>query len=150
LATKQAAITVPSSFLDGTLKFVELASFTVKRAKDEVDVHRSNQKRAADLRPSLLAFLMKEGFVAANQKEAADAMLGSHAETMQLLKSAIDKLVEARSTQQKQAGDLGRGEGPKEATDAYNSTTDMYVGRRTSEMKESDKVMMKILDPPTR
>lgn len=140
-------------FIDGTLKFVEVASFGMKRACDELVVHRSMQKKASDLAPEVLAFMLKTGAVREDQKDAAAAMLGSHAETLQLLKSAVDELFKLRSGQaQKKAGDLGRGVDDPNAKQAgdYDSMTDPHVGRKTSQKKASDLAILKVLDQPDR
>lgn len=132
-------------FLDNVLSFVEVGSTAVKRAMDEVTVHRQSQKRAADLRSSLLDHMVASGVVAGHQKQAADAMLGSHAETMQLLKAAVDKIVELRKdVNAKTAGDLGTPDGKGRALSSeYNSLTNPFVGAKTAELKESDMHLLK-------
>lgn len=134
-------------FLDNVLSFVEVGSTAVKRAVDEVTIHRQAQKRAADLRASLLAHMVASGVVPEIQKQAADSMLGSHAETMQLLKAAVDKIVELRrEVTTKTAKDLGspdtRGNGPA-GTGGYNSLTSPHVGQKTAELKESDLPLLR-------
>ena len=132
-------------FLDSVLTFVEVGSTTVKRAMDEVSVHRQGQKRAADLRGTLLDHMVASGVVAGHQKEAAEAMLGSHAETMQLLKAAVDKIVDLRKdVNAKTAGDLGAPEGKgRQTSGSYNSLTTPHVGAKTAELKESDMHLLK-------
>lgn len=133
-------------FLDNVLTMVEVGSTTVKRAMDEVIVHRQAQKRAADLSGALLEHMVASGVIAGHQKEAAAAMLGSHAETMQLLKSAVDKIAELRKqVNAKTAGDLGTPESGRTVagTPGYNSLTNPHVGAKTAELKESDLPLLK-------
>lgn len=137
--------------LDGTLQFVELGSFTVKRACDELTVHRSMQKKASELAPEVLDLLVKTQAVQPGQKSAAAAMLGSHAETLQLLKSAVEELHKARGQLTKRAGDLGRGVDDRPAGEpAYDSLSDPFVGRKTSQKKASDLAILSVLDAPGR
>lgn len=134
-----------SGVIDASLKFVELASHTVKRAGDEITVHRQQQKRAADLAAPVLNLLVSTGAVRAEQRDAAAAMLGSHAETLSLLKTAVERLAEAR---QKKAGDLGDGVDDAQPTTAYDSLADSYAGRKTSQKKASDLAILAVLNEP--
>jgi hypothetical protein len=153
-------VTVPSSLLDNVVQYVEASSMTAKRAIDEVEVHRQSQKRAADLRPPLLDFLVTSGLVRADQKEAAEAMLGSHAETMQLLKAACDRLVAMRNEKKAgvepgQAVEPGQSQpggertplalGGTEKQGSYNSFDDPVVGRKTNLVKESDRAFLALI-----
>lgn len=152
-------------FLDTNLKFIEVGSALVKKAMDEIEVHRTSQKRAADLRGPLLDFLVQNGFIAEHQKQAAEAMLASHAESLQLLKAMGEKFAEyKKQTSIKEAAALGKGESEKRAglggsgtttpvpngNGQYDSLSDPFVGRKTSEKKASDLALMKVLDPPAR
>lgn len=147
---KNANMIVPASLLDSTLQFINIASLTAKRAIDEVEVHRNAQKRAADLVPPLLEHMVAGGVIDGRRKEAAAAMLGSHAETLQLLKAAVDKLIEKDRELTKLSHDrLGEGVDPASIGLAggsgrsngqnYNSLEDPMIGRRTSEIRESDR-----------
>lgn len=153
-------ITVPSSLLDNMIRYVEVSSFLGKRALDEIEVHRRAQKRASDLRGALLNYMIDVGVVAKHQKEAAAAMLNSHAETMQLLKSAVDKLVAFKSGRAKSAGDNGEavdpgslglnggyvpGNGPLTKEGEYDSLNDPVVGRKTSFVKASDRPLLALI-----
>lgn len=148
-------IVVPSTLLDNVIQFVEVSSLTAKRAIDEVEVHRQQQKRAADLRMALLDHMVKSGVIAENQKQSADAMLCAHAETMQLLKAAVDKIVELKGSITKKAGENGEAVDPGEVgvaaggtyqkTGEYNSLNDPMVGRRTSFVKESDRPLLALI-----
>lgn len=148
-----ASVQLPVSLLGDTLGFVELASHVVKRALDTVAVYEQMQKRASELVAPLLDLMVEKGVIAEKQKQAAAAMLHSHPESLQLLKSAVDKLVEERQKQNKTAGDLGRGvdadvlttNGKPRPTKQgeYNSLESPFVGERTSALKESDKVLLR-------
>lgn len=144
-------------FLDNTITFVELSSAFTKRAADELGVHRQAQTKAASLRPSLLQHMLDNKVVTEAQKEAADAMLGSHAETMNLLKAAVDKITELnKQLAEKTASNLGGPEkkagagGNAEDGGTYDSLTDPFVGRKTGEKKASDRCLEAVLQNPTR
>lgn len=137
------------NFAKKILGHVAVSSELTKRALDELQVHRSAQTKAAALRSDLLKRLVETGCVGEHQKQAAEAMLGSHAETMGLLKAAVDKLAVFQAQLQKQAGDLGQGVDPKDAgstkTASYDSLNDPFVGRKTSQRKASDDAIAKVL-----
>lgn len=151
---------VPSALLDGFLQYIELSSLTTKKACDEVGVHRSAQEKAAALRPDLLTHMVAKGVVPANQKQAAEVMLGAHDTTLQLLKAATDKIAEQSElikrlkSGEKVAGDLGQGVDEGESGVAaggsyqkmgdYNSLTHPIVGEKTANVKESDKAFLKL------
>ena len=134
-----------------TLNYVAVTSALTKRALDELQVHQTAQEKAASLRPDLLEVLVKAGCVADHQKNAAEAMLGSHAETMGLLKTAAEKLAEMQSKLVKQASDLGEGfdDSGGAGSPDYDSLSDGYVGRKTGEKKASDVAILKVLDQPS-
>lgn len=164
-------ISVPSALLDNMIQYVEVSSLMGKRALDEIDVHRAGQQKAAALRNPLLDYMVQQGVVAEHQKEAAQAMLGSHAETMQLLKAAIDKIVDLR----KNGTTKTAGAEPGEAVDPntlgatspvggangytagdgfvapltkqgeYDSLNDVMVGRKTNLVKASDKPLLALI-----
>lgn len=140
-------------FLDNTVTFVEVSSAFTKRAADELGVHRQAQVKAASLRPSLLQHMLDNKVVTEQQKEAAEVMLGSHAETMNLLKAAVDKIVELNGKlAEKTASNLGGPEKTASKKDAptYDSLTDPIVGRKTGEKKASDIALEAVLQSPTR
>lgn len=151
-------ITIPSALLDGAVRYIEISSLTVKRALDEVDVHRQAQQKAAALRPQVLECMMSAGVVAPSSKEAAAMMLGGHSETLQLLKRAVD-IIATLKAQVKTAEADGtgvdpssvgvgavagpNGSGATKVAGDYNSLTDPFVGRKTSFVKESDRSLMR-------
>ena len=142
-------------FIANTLKFVEVASVAVKRAMDEVGVHRQAQKRASDLRAGILTKMIKLGCANEQQKEGADAMLASHAETLKLFDAAMDKIAELKLALEKRGSDLGSPDSEKSAsasftTGDYDSLTDPFVGRKTSMKKASDIALSRVLEPAGR
>ena len=135
-----------------TLDYVKVSSATVRRALDEINVHRAGTEKAASLREPTLKLLLDANCIDKSQKEAAEAMLGSHAETHSLLKNAAQKIAQLQSAQ-KAAGDLGRGVDSKTAGlssggEEYDSLTDGYVGKKTSLKKASDQAILAVLDAP--
>lgn len=136
------------------LDHVAVSNEFTGRLVEELNTHRAAQKRAADLRPEVLQQLVEAGCVSANNKQAADAMLGSHAETLSLLSDATRKLAElaeqnaklaAAKGHSKSAADAAGGNSvqhpavaPQGSGRTYDSLTDPVIGRRTSEKKASD------------
>lgn len=122
-----------------TLEFVQAVSVFGKKAMDEVTAHREKVKQAAALRPAILQSLLDTGTIEPGQKEAADAALADHAQTMQLLKNAVTKIAEHTKT----AGDnrLGHAEGSEKAAQEFDSLTSPFVGQRTSVKKASDRAL---------
>ncbi len=138
--------------LDDVLKFVEVSSFGMKRAMDEIDVHRTQQVKAAALQPPLLEKLLGLGLVGQTQKAAAAAMLGSHAETLNLFGALVEKYA-ALKTEKVAKDHLGGGVDPKQAglapsSPESDSTTSPWVGRHTGEKKASDLAILAVLDTP--
>lgn len=138
---------VPERTLDKVVKYVEVSSALTKRALDQNAVLRAGQEKAASLRAPLLKHMIDAGVVAPHQKEAAEVMLGSFDSSLQLLKSAVDKIVELKAELQKQAGEPGKSEGDeKQASDGtFDSLTNPHVGQRTSLVRESDKKLLALI-----
>jgi hypothetical protein len=145
---------VPAAVLDGVVGYIEVSSALTKRALDEVGVHRSTQEKAAALRPALLNHMVANKVCTAEQKQAADAMLGAHDTTLQLLKAAVDKIAELNAYVAqlkggtKAAGDLGQGVDDGQAAGQpgeYNSLTSPMVGEKTANVKESDKALLRLI-----
>lgn len=138
------------------LNYVAVSSALTKKALDELSVHRASQQKAAAARPELLKRMIEVGAVAEHQKQAAEAMLGSHAETLGLLKMAVERIAKLKEQTQKQASDLGQAVDPKEAgvsgeaklAGDYDSLTDPHVGRKTSQKKASDVAILRVLEAP--
>lgn len=144
-------LNVPADLVDGFVDYVEVANTYATKTASELNVHRAAQEKAAALRDPLVEHMLKLKLIEPGQKQAAAAMLGSHPETMQLLKSATDKIAalqaeNAKLSRTKTAGDLGSGvDDPTTAEGQYNSITDSRVGHKTAELKESDRVLMKVI-----
>ncbi len=148
-------VPVPTAFIDGTLNFVAVSSAFAKRASDDLAVHEQQQQKAAELRPALLTYLVDAGLVEPAAKQAVDAMLGSHPETLNLLKAAAERLVKAeqelakRATLGKAASDRdGLGHDRQDDGTTYDSLKDPFLGRRTTQKKASDLALAGILDDP--
>ena len=135
-----------------TLQFVGLASALANGALTELQTHRTGQEKAAALRTPVLDKLTQAGCVSANQKDAALTKLASHAGTLELLSNAAEVIsrLQTQATE-KRAGDLGEGVADDKRSGvsghaAYNSMTDGYVGKKTSEKKASDLAIMAVLN----
>lgn len=143
-----------ADLLTRALQFVQVSSSFAKRAGDELNVHHQAQKRAEDLRAPLLTKMLEAGVIPQESKEAADAMLGSHAETMQLLSAAVEKIAELRKANTvKVATDLGAPEGTTSpaasgaSSDGVSSLESCFVGGRHGDNVKvaSDEALRKIL-----
>lgn len=152
---------IPKEVVDAALRFVSVSSLTAKKAVDRVHELEGPVKKAAATRGPVLQYMIAQGVVPKGQEKAAEAMLGDHAETLELLKSAVEKIAElktelAKVTHGKQAADPGEsvheanvangstdtGSTQKVAGD-YDSLNDPLVGRRTSSVKASDLPLLR-------
>ena len=142
-------MSVDPKLANDVLNTVAVYSALTKKALDELSTHREGKEKAASVQPEILDLMVETGAVTEEQKEAADAMLGSHAETLGLLKSALTKMAEFKGRLEKQAGELG---GPDDdsvaVTPDFDSLSDPYVGRKTSQKKASDEAILSVLNAP--
>lgn len=121
------------------IRLVEVSSLFAKRALDSLSATKQSQKQAADRIPALVEHMVANGTIKAEEQKQAAEMLGNHAQTLTLLKTAIDKLAEARRVKQASLGEpAGDTEGPV-YVDAAKSP---FVGSRTSEKRASDHALM--------
>ena len=124
------------------LQYVQVSSVLGKRALDELAKKQAAEKRAADQIPALTDILVQAGVINADQKQAAAQMLGDHASTQALLKTAVSCITKLKTASTKTAGDIGQGvsdptkQGAARADDW--SLTSPFCGQRTSEKKASD------------
>lgn len=136
-----------------TLDYVAVSNELTKRAFDQLEVHEQSQAKAASVSGDVLNSLIESGCVSESQKQAAESMLGSHAETLGLLKSAAQKIAAYRKQVSKQASDLGQAvedNSQKQAAN-YDSLTSPFVGAKTGAgvKKASDEAILKVLGPPS-
>lgn len=147
-------IAVPVALLDKSTAFAQMSSILVKRALDEVEVHRLSQEKAAAIRPTVLNLMLKTGSARPDQKEIAETMLGAHDTTLTLLKIATEKLAEAREVNAKQAAEIVRlGGSSKSAGDLGQPVSETaapatggpqpYIGARTDQVMGSDLVFLR-------
>lgn len=138
-------IQIPSDLLNDVVDFVDVSSLTMKKALSEVAEHRQAQQKAAALVEPLLETMKKAGVLAKGQEKVASNMLSKHSDTIELLKAAVDKIVELRQESEKKASDLGRPEGGESSHGSgFNSLTSNVIGGHTRMVKESDKCFMKL------
>lgn len=139
----------PTDLFEDFISFIGVASHGMKRAMDEISVHRSQQQKAAAATGPMLELLMQHGLVLPHQKEAAAAMLGDHAGTLKMCKLAVDRiaaLMAEKSREKKAASEPGAPAAENVTAPAYDSVNDPHVGRRTSQKKASDAAMLRVLD----
>jgi hypothetical protein len=136
-----------------TIEFIAASSALNDRLMGEVQAQRTREKQAAAKRQAVLALMLSTGCVAPHQKQAAAEMLVSHAQSLDLLVNAINKMQSYKTASEKSASDLGQAVSDKEAgvkstSTVRDSLNDPYVGRRTSEKKASDLAILAILNAP--
>ena len=124
-----------------TLHYVKGANALAKRALDDRNVFAADREKAAAGRDQFIAEMLDCSTIGYGQQEKAAEMLGTHAGTSTLLKSAIAKIAELSKTQ-KQASALGEGVDDSIVSGAGpEARNDNYVGERTSEKKASDEAL---------
>lgn len=132
------------------LQVVSVANVALKRAMDELAQHQAAQRSARAKQATALQQLLKSQLIDAAQEKEARDMLARHDQTLELLSAAVDKAVEFRGAQSKQAASLGRAQ-PREdgalgtnpfdrspGVTAYDSLRSNYLGAKTSLKKASD------------
>lgn len=146
-------VTVPAAALERGIQYVEISSMLAKRALDEVAAHRQQHEKAATLIVPLLKHMVDAKVVPEGRSKEAEDLLSTHEGTAQLLKAAVDKIVELQAV--KTAGDLGMAvnenesgvgaslSGGAQKIGEYNSLTNPMVGGHTPYMKESDKALLR-------
>jgi hypothetical protein len=128
------------------LDFVGVSRIFAKKALDEISALRNGAKQADELAPETVKLMVETDTIGEHQKKAAESMLQSHAQTMELLQNAVKKIAEMESTE-KSASALGQAVDDGNLTGgSYNSLDDPYVGRYTAQKKASDQAMLAVLD----
>lgn len=132
------------------LQYVQLTGALSKRAMDKVAQLEAQQKQASAAAPAVLQAMLSANLVPAKQKQAAEAALGSHAQTLGLLNTAVAKLAKVAAARANTTT-LGRGEdatspdgGAVKSASAgeRDSLSSPFVGRRTTEKKASDRALL--------
>ena len=137
-----------SKLENAVLRYVEVSSTLGKRALDSVTQSKQAEKAASALVPAVLQSMLDTGVLKPTQKQAAEQMLGNHADTLNILASAIEKLAAAKAEIAKSktvtGGDrLGKAEKEAGDTDTTSRPRSVVVGARTSEKKGSDNALFK-------
>ncbi len=143
-------------FVDNVVRFIEATSMGMKRACDEISVHRAMQAKAAPLQTPVFDAMQKIGAVLQGEEAAAKAMLSTHEGTLALLKNAVDECAELRAKLAEKTGEanvnrLGGPAGAEKTGSAkpnFDSMNDPFLGRPTSEKKASDTAILRVLDTP--
>lgn len=144
-------IQVPADVLTTAVKYVEVSSLMAKKALDEIGASRAATEKAAALVPPVVKHMLASRVIPPDREKTASDMLMSHEGALQLLKAAVDKIVELQ-TLGKQAGDNGVAVDPNasgvtaggsfQKAGEYDSLTSPMVGQRTSLMKASDRALL--------
>lgn len=127
-------------FLDKVIQFVDIGSYIVKRALDETEAVQRQRQKAQEVSKATLQKLARAGLIAEHQVKQARRILNSHADSLHLINSLTDRIVELRRAgqPQKRAHDLGRAEGP--------SRPASYFAGRSRELRPSDLVLLQVLN----
>lgn len=118
------------------LETIKLSATALDKAEQELAVKRASDEKVAQLIPSAIDALIKFERVDPADREKAAAALRDPARVLEILiKTAdINNTIRPRqlgtTVQEKKAG-------------AYDSLNDPYVGRRTSEERESDRAYLR-------
>lgn len=134
------------NFENKVLEFVAASSTMGKRAMDKIAEYEGKEKTAASAAPALVEHLIATKVIGAGQKTKAASALSDHAQTMDLLKNAADKIATLRAEIDGRASiNLGKGEGTEKAAEQHNpqdSLTSPFVGRLGTEKRASDVAML--------
>lgn len=135
------------------IEYIAVTSTLNDRLLGHARARYVQDKQAADKQSAILAQLERTGCIAPHQKQAAVAMLSNHAQSLDLLANAVDKVHQFKTAAEKTGADLGQAVSDREAgirptTGVRNSLNDPYVGRRTFEKKASDVAIWAVMDDP--
>jgi hypothetical protein len=156
--TTAAQVTVPATLMAKMAQYVDVSSLLAKKALDSIATYEATQKKAAEMRPAVLDRLMTLGLIAPEHKQAADAMLGAHPETMSLLKmsgernaalereigalkTANEELVKKASARRPQ-GDAADDPLRKQASDSLSNP---LIGARSGDVRASDLPLLALI-----
>lgn len=134
---------------DKTINYVQASSILMKKAMAELAPLKQDAEKAAAERSDLLSSLVEAGAVPASSIKQAEELISTHTGTSQLLKQAVAKIKEIVDEQSRHDR-LGQSVDPSLAGSttqkvAYDSLSDPYAGRKTSEKKASDIAYEKAL-----
>lgn len=136
---------------DAVIGFTEVSSVFAKKALDHYQEAETAKAAAEKAAVPVYTLMKSAGFVEEGMEEQCKALLGSHAETLGLLKQALDRIQgltnELAKSATTKAANLGHGVDAAEAGlgATYDSLTDNYVGRMTSEVKASDRPFLRMI-----
>jgi hypothetical protein len=139
------------SLVNQTLNYIAVTSELSRRTLDELQVHQTAREKAASVRDDVLDTLIKIGCFEEGQRAGLEGMLGSHAETLTLLKSAAVKMAKyyEKSAAVAKGTELGQGMAAEKtgsaASPTYDSLSDGYVGKKTSQSKQSDQALLRLI-----
>lgn len=127
-------------------KFAMATSVFGKRAMERIKAADDAAARAAALAPKLVTAMVEAGLIDPRQEKDAHAALGDHARSLEVLKTAVDRLAAQgikmaaapAAAGDRRTGGLGRGVGePKTASDADRPRSP-FVGSRAGAGQERD------------
>jgi hypothetical protein len=140
------------AIIPNVLTFVKVASALTNKAMGELSQNRQAQKAASDKMEPTLAQLIESGSIKPEQKQAAAALLGTHAGALDMLQKANIKIAQLKKDLSDSRSTLGAPVTDKQAGVAPEnrnaSLTSPFVGQRTSEKRASDYAMLAVLDDP--
>lgn len=117
------------------LETIQLSATALDKAEHELGVKRAADAKVAALIPSVVDILIANERIDPADREKAAAALADPARALEILIKTADPNNTIRPRQ------LGAAVQEKKAS--YDSLNDPYVGRRTSEEKESDRAYLR-------
>lgn len=137
--------TNPDNLATKVVDFVGASSTLGQRAMDKIAEFEGQHKAATTKVAGLVQHLIECKVIEPGQAKQAEAALANHSQALELLRNSSSKIAELRKEAETRKGmNLGAPAGQEKAASskAYDSQTDPYVGRRTTEKKASDHAIM--------
>lgn len=120
------------------LAYIECTGAALEKAEKEASSRATLEEKVADLIPGVVEKLLANGRIKPHQKEAAADLLRDPVKALEIL---------AKTAEHRNDEEIARLGSQVETTKkaSFNSLNTPYVGARTSEAKESDRVLFEKL-----
>lgn len=136
------------------LRGIEAFSSLTGRLLEQNRNYSAQAKEASDKRGGVLEKMLATGAIQPHQKSAAEAMLSSQAQTMDLLCSALEKMAAYKAAAEQANAELGRPvptpAGRSEAPAQQKSAGVSFLGVAGQSSGEVSSVMASIMNDPRR
>lgn len=122
---------------DKVLETIQLSATALDKAEAELNVKRAADVKVAALIPSVVDALIANERIDPADREKAAAALADPVRALEILIKTADVNMTIRPRQ------LGTAVTTEKKANAYDSLNDPYVGRRTSDERESDRAYLR-------